>query len=55
MAWLAPMRVPLTMPVIEIQAPIWQSSRAAISAGSRFTAARPRPSRRSACSEVLSM
>ena len=36
--------------VIEIQAPIWQLSRAAVSVGSCFTAGSPRPSKRSACS-----
>jgi len=35
MAWLPPCACRRTMPVIEIQAPIWQSSRAAVSAGSR--------------------
>ena len=54
MPWLAPFGTPACEPTIDIQAPIWHSSRASRSSGSDLTPARPRPSSFNACAEAAS-
>src|SRR5437660_601941 len=54
MPWLAPLVTPVCAPTIDIQAPSWQSSRAATSDGLDLTARSPAPSKRIAWIEAAS-